>query len=98
MSNQIAQTIYSQLGGSRFKVMTGAKNFVAGTDYIAFQIPRNKAKAKWVKIQLTPADLYKIELSAVRDYMPTTIAERDDVFCDELELAFGEMTGLATSL
>ena len=98
MNTELANTIYQQLGGSRFKVMTGANSFSASDDGITFRIPRNRAKAKAVRITLTPADLYRMELFAVRNFEVQKVAERDDIFCDELELAFGEMTGLATSL
>ena len=35
---RVAETILSQLGGNRFRVMTGAKNFAVGPKGMSLQI------------------------------------------------------------
>ena len=39
--NQVAETILAQLGGRKFQVMTGAKYFLGGADYLQFKLPSN---------------------------------------------------------
>ena len=39
-----AQTIFSQLGGNRFALMTGAKGFLSAPDALHFKLPSNFAK------------------------------------------------------
>ena len=65
---QIAETILSQLGAGKFKVMTGARDFLAlpaekGTrGGLSFNLPSRFAKdgVNHVKIILTPLDTYSI--------------------------------------
>ena len=57
----IAKTIFQQLGGSRFVIMTGAKNFVDTGDGLRFTIGRNGSKANMVKITLNGDDTYKMQ-------------------------------------
>jgi len=57
----VANIIYNQLGGGRFVVMTGAKNFEGGDNYLRFNIGRNASKANTIKITLMPSDTYKVE-------------------------------------
>lgn len=68
----VAQTILTQLGGNRFAAMTGAKQFVAVTDYLQFKLPANFAKGgiNCVKVTLTAADLYDVEFMKVRHARP----------------------------
>ena len=35
----VANTILQQLGGNKFRVMTGAKNFVGSNDALTFRLP-----------------------------------------------------------
>ena len=35
-----AATILEQLGGNKFRAMTGAKNFLDGGSYLSFHLPR----------------------------------------------------------
>ncbi|AKF13659.1 putative YahA protein [Sinorhizobium phage phiN3] len=93
----VANTILAQLGGGRFKVMTGAKNFVGAADYLMFQIPTSK-KINKVKITLTPDDLYTVEFLNInmKKLAVTTIKKFEGVFCDMLEDIFTEATGLYT--
>lgn len=67
---QIGQTILAQLGGHKFKVMTGAHGFSWGNfaqegepqrPGLGFRIPRSSGQP-WggVRIELTPDDLYDV--------------------------------------
>ena len=58
--NHIANEIYRQLGGDRFTVMTGAKEFVAMENGLRFKIGRNASKANRVEITLNALDTYDV--------------------------------------
>lgn len=61
MSNPaVAQTILQQLGGNKFVVMTGAKDFVYDDNSLRFRIPRNKSKANIVTVSLRGDDTYNM--------------------------------------
>jgi hypothetical protein len=104
MNNQeVAATILSQLGGNRFKVMTGAKNFnysSEGQAFLAFQIGRNASKANMVRIEYDEArDLYNFVF--LKFSMKTGLKELErsnGVYCDQLREIFTRYTGLYTSL
>ena len=57
-NQEIAQTILTQLGGHKFAVMTGAKNFVAIDNGIRFSIGKNGSRANLVKVVLDWDDTY----------------------------------------
>lgn len=100
----VAKTILAQLGGTRFAVMTGAKNLTAGRDglgSLTMKLPSDltKNRVTHIRITLTPADVYKLETIKVRGgRKPSvkTIATADDVYCDMLQDQFLELTGLYT--
>ena len=56
-----ANTILQQLGGKRFIVFTGSSNFVGDENSLTMRLKRNKVNAKWLKITLTPMDVYLME-------------------------------------
>ena len=98
----IAQTILDQLGGSRFRAMTGARDFVATGDGLAFRMPGDMAtnKATHVRVTLTPADLYRVEFLrwSARRLQCDTVSTHDDVQADKLRDLFAAQTGLAVHL
>ena len=57
----IAKTIFQQLGGNKFAIMTGAKNLIAVKDGIRFNIGRNGSKANMVQITLRWDDTYTMQ-------------------------------------
>ena len=67
LESQVAKTILQQMGGAgRIKAMTGAKHFMADGRSVSFKFPNKGAKKpNYVKITLTPADLYDIEFGRV---------------------------------
>ena len=107
---KVAEEILKQLGGRRFMMMTGAKNFVSekGANYLQFTIGRNSSKANRVKITLGFDDLYTMEF--IRYTAPrlskktwtysegktSVIEKREGLWCDMLQSTFTEVTGLAT--
>ena len=104
--------VFKQLGGRRFMMMTGAKNFVYSNkdNFLTFKIGRNASKANYVKITLTPDDLYTMEF--IRVTSPrlnhktgtftkgkrTVLEKREGLWCDMLESTFREITGLETRM
>jgi hypothetical protein len=99
MTNQeIATTILKQLGGNKFKVMTGAKNFAYGDSNLTFKIGRNSGKCNHVRVTLNSMDTYKMEFISVRGTTIKTVKEFNNVYCDQLQEIFTEVTGMYTSL
>jgi hypothetical protein len=96
---EIAKTILRQLGGNRFVVMTGSKNFVASDNGLTMKLTRNKAKAKWLKITLNGKDLYDMDfVSNDKDYNIITKVKYEDIYFDQLQEIFTQATGLYTRL
>jgi hypothetical protein len=106
MSNSVGQVIYEQLGGNRFKVMTGAHSFTADRNSLTFKLPvkSNSGRIKGVLIELTPEDTYTMkffrEAGSFKqgDYRIEMVKEYTDVYCDQLQGLFTLTTGLYTSL
>jgi len=95
---QVAQTIIQQLGGNRFAMMTGAKNFTAIDSGLSFKIGRNAKNITHVRVKLTPDDVYTMEFLTVRGTTIKTPATVCGVYCDMLQAIFTEKTGMYTSL
>ena len=100
MSNtDIAKTILEQLGGQRFIMMVGAKNLVALSDGIRFQLKSctfNKGIKDIVIILDFASDTYimKFYKNLAKSDLP--IVEINEVYCDMLESMFEQETGLYT--
>lgn len=96
----VATTILEQLGGRRFRMMTGAGNFVAIADGngLMFTIGRNSHNVNKVRIRLTAADDYTVETWRIRGTKATPVETREGVYCDNLQDVFTSMTGLYTRL
>lgn len=69
----IAQIIYQQLGGNKFSVMTGSKNYLQAditetnpNAWLRMDLTKNKSKANRLKISLMPDDTYKMEFYSMR--------------------------------
>ncbi len=103
--SDIAKTIYQQLGGNRFKMMTGARDFIAGEDSLAFKLPRGFAtnKITHIKIVLTVNDTYNMFFtryisSGKRMGEHEGIRQDENLYADMLQSIFTEATGLDTKL
>lgn len=97
---EIATTIIEQLGGRRFTVMTGAKQFVAIDSGVLFSLPSNFAKngINKVRITLTSDDLYNVEYLRTRGTSIKEIAKSEGLYSDMLQRDFTAETGLDTRL
>lgn len=95
---EVANTMIAQLGGNRFKVMTGAKNFTAGDNTLTFKVGSNAKGVTHVRVTLTPMDDYRMEFLAVRGTTVKTKSTEDGVYCDTLAKTFTANTGMYTSL
>ena len=107
---QVANTILKQLGGNRFKVMTGSYNFVAGENALHMRLRRNKTSANVLIITLNSKDLYTMEFKRITSgrfnsktmtvSKPTnkTIEKFEDIYFDQLEDIFTQVTSLYTKL
>jgi len=97
---QIAKTILEQFGGSKFLAMTGAKTLVAQNDGLSFRLPSRFAKdgINYVRVRLTPADLYDIEYGKVTGIKYKVIKEVKGLYWDGLQEYFTATTGLNTHL
>jgi hypothetical protein len=95
---EIATTILNQLGGKRFIVMTGSKNFVTTQKGgLLMKLSRNASGAQYLKIELNGSDLYEMEFYSVRGVEIKQKAEFNGVYCDQLTEVFESVTGLYTS-
>lgn len=95
---KVANTILNQLGGRRFIAMTGSKNFIASekNNSLSMKLTRNQSGANYLRISLTPLDVYKMEFISIRGNSMKTKVEFNDVYCDQLQELFTEATGLYT--
>lgn len=98
--NTVGDTILEQLGGHRFVVMTGAKDFVLGYNSLQFRLPGNltRDKSNKVRITLTEFDLYTLETFRVRGIDCKTCSSETGIYFDSLQSMFTSFTGLDTHL
>jgi hypothetical protein len=95
---EVAKTILQQLGGSRFVVMTGSKNFVSSDNSLSFKVGSNSSKVTHVRITLTGEDLYDVVYMYIRGTKVTEIAKEEGLYFDMLQDSFTKNTGLHTHL
>lgn len=111
-NHEIATEILRQLGGNRFVAFTGARDFIAIDNGLRFKIGRNKSKTNRIEITLNGSDLYDMEFIAYRPYSVKidykkgevrtieekreTVRKFEDIFFDQLQELFTEVTGLYT--
>ena len=95
----VANEIYRTLGGHKFVVMTGAKNFIDLKNGIRMKIGRNKTNANWMEITLNSLDLYDVRFSRVSPMGgERSVTEYNNVYNDSLVDVFEKHTGMYTSL
>lgn len=96
-SQRIASTILQQLGGmNRLRIMTGAYNFLALDKGVSFRI--KNPKANYIKITLTSADLYDLEIGRVRGGTYKVVYSIEGIYYDQLKGLIEEHTGMYLSL
>lgn len=95
----IASTILDQLGGTRrLSVMTGARNFVDHGDAVSFRVGRNANGVNYVKVTLTPQDVYDVEFRYVTVNRNVLKSAVNEVYVDTLVPVVEAGTGMYLSL
>ena len=108
----VAREIYNQLGGNRFAVMTGSKNFLSDGNTLRMHLARNASKANRLEITLNGLDLYDLRFyrytgermsfknNEFKIYPEkiTEVRSFSNIYCDQLQEIFTEVTGLHTRL
>lgn len=96
MENEIAKTIFEQIGGNKVLVMTGAKVY-ADKDSLILKLPQ----AKYLTIKLDIGkDLYEVSyVSKTMSKKTGQLVEKElgkltDVYCDQLIDVCENLTGL----
>lgn len=111
MTSGVAQTIYMQLGGPRFTAITGSHHLVADGNTLQMVLARNMSKANRLHISYNEgSDLYTMRFFRITGgylnmktyaWMPektTEVKTLEDIYADDLERLFTEITGLVTRL
>ena len=95
-----ARTIFEQIGGHKFAVMTGAKNFCYSEKehFLSFSIGKNNKGINRVKITLTPADDYTMQFAYIRGANYNVKNTVEGVYFDMLQDVFTMNTGMYTKL
>ncbi len=95
----IANEIYRQLGGNKFAVMTGAKNFIDLENGIRMKIGRNKTNHNWMEVTLNSLDLYDVAFAKLTKLGERkSLKEYKNVYNDSLVELFERHTGMYTKL
>ena len=99
----IAKTIYDQIGGRRFAVMTGSRDFVNMGNGLRMSLARNKTSANRLDIIYDGgADLYNMRFyrktfsKKTFECRTKDIETHEGIYCDMLEEMFTMVTGLNT--
>lgn len=98
-TQEVGFIIYQQLGGNRFRAMTGAKLFVKDDNSLRFSLPRTTNNINRINIALNGKDLYDIRFSKLnRKLEESHIKKFDDVYAEDMVNLFETETGLFTRL
>lgn len=107
---RVADIILDQLGGNKFVVMTGSKNFVADGNTLRMTLAKNASKANRLWITLEADDTYTMRFFrytapkmntktyTFTDEKITEVKTTKGVYCDMLQDIFTNTTGLYTRL
>jgi hypothetical protein len=97
-NRQVGRTIVDQLGGNKFRVMTGAKDFVLHDKAVSFRVPQAKDGINHVKVSLNASDTYDVTFTRIRGAKATEVHALKDIYADQLQSVFKDKTGLDTHL
>ena len=98
-SQEIAQTILEQLGGNKFRAMTGAHSFMSKEAGLVFKFPNGKNRIFALEVNLRPDDTYEMKFFKKKGRYNVEVAkEYQGVYCDMLQSLFTDETGLDTRL
>jgi hypothetical protein len=101
---EVSIAILNQLGGNKFKAMTGAKEFGYsvmdnGNINLTFKIGKNSEGVSHVSITLNGRDLYDVEFLKVSIKKGRVVLKSlEDVYAEDLQDIFVTNTGLLTRL
>lgn len=110
----VAQIILEQLGGNKFVVMTGSKNFLDDGNTLRMALTKNASKANRLWITLEADDTYTMRFFKYTpggwkvNHKTGTVTDKPEkieevktykmIYCDQLQELFTEVTGLYTRL
>jgi hypothetical protein len=94
----VANEILRQLGGQRFAVFTGARDFTGDATSLTFKLPKAKDGIKSVTVRLDPSDTYTVTFHKIARAPSRAVKESEGVYCDSLVELFESTTGLYTHL
>lgn len=94
----VPTTIHAQLGGRRFNVMTGAREFVGSVDTLRFRVGSNAKRITIVTVRLDPNDTYTVTFYRGGSMNLKKAAEVSGVYADNLAAVFTQHTGMYTTL
>ena len=95
----VAKTILEQLGGNKFRVMTGGKAFLGFSNGLQMKIGRNSSNSNYLKITLNSMDTYDMEFAKLtRMGEKKSVTEYNNIYNDMLQEQFTAHTGMYTSL
>lgn len=96
----VANTIISQMGGTRrLSMMIGANAFVGSDNSVSFKFKaRAKNGANAFRVTLNPSDTYTVEFVSCRGMKVTVKDSLSDVYAEDLISLFQNKTGLYLSL
>ena len=98
-SGDVARVIWEQLGGNKFRMMTGAKNLLNLGDGIAMKLGRNSSNSNYLKITLNSMDTYDMKFCKLtRKFEEKSVTEYNNIYNDMLTDQFTAHTGMYTSL
>lgn len=98
-SKNIAAEILNQLGGRKFLAMTGAFNLMNDESALTMHLPKNEAKAKFLRIEININDTYNVIFRKQGpNYTFPEVAKFEGVYADMLRKLFTQVTGFETSL
>ncbi|MFK4131935.1 hypothetical protein ACI2KR_06525 [Pseudomonas luteola] len=97
--SQVAKTIFAQLGGGQFRLLTGSKCMADGDNTLIVSLPYDtsaKDNIRKILITLNSRDLYdmKFMTGLVNQSEPSIVAQYSDVYADMLVELFEKTTGL----
>ena len=95
----VAPTIWNQLGGRRFAVMTGAKTLVYGDNLLQFKLPNKFAHRgiNTVVITYVPGkDLYDVDFYRIAGVKVEKVSAHTDIYAEMLLPLFRAETHLET--
>ena len=96
---RVAKTILEQLGGNKFRMMTGAKNLAGDENSLSMRIGRNSSNSNYLKITLNSMVTYDMKFCKLtRKFEEKSVTEYSNIYNDMLTDQFTAHTGMYTKL